>query len=412
MGLPAPSHQTVCTWALRVGLFLLQRRHPRHPDWVFVIDSTLRLGDRKCLVILGARLADLAALDRAPTPRDFVTLDVAVTDHADADFVERRVESVCERVGAPRQIVSDHSGEFTAGVRLVQEDHPGVVATYDISHALCCLLEAELQADPRWLAFLKGCSDCLPRLQQTPGAFLKPPALRTMARYMHVSDHVEWAEKVLGVLDRQDVEVLSEGLGVPQQQALQWLEARLSWLRDYRHDLAQYGQLLRVSEQVQAEVKNNGLSRQTPQVLEDRFAAQMQGGRWQRWWGRLMEYLKVEAERVPQGETWLGSSDVIESLFGQYKNASGRAPFPEIGANVLLLPVLNTELSDELIRTALETVKGADVEQWVQQNIGDSTLAKIHRVMRPPETATPHPKPPHDPTRIEHEAESLSGGVT
>jgi hypothetical protein len=408
LGLAGPSHQTVCTWSLRLGLFLLRRPQPRHPDWVFVIDSTLRLGDRKCLVILGARLADLAGLDSAPTPRDFVTLDVAVTDHADADFVKRHVEAVCERVGVPRQIVSDHSGEFTAGVRLVQESHPGVVATYDISHKLCCLLQAELEADPRWPAFLNGCSACLPRLQQTAGAFLKPPSLRRMARYMHVSGHVEWAQKVLGVLDRQDVGVLAEGLGVPRQQALVWLEARLGWLREYRQDLERYGQLLRVSEQVQALVKNNGLSRQTPRVLEDRFAAGMQGGRWQRWWGHLVGYLKAEAEQVPQGETWLGSSDVIESLFGQYKNATGGAPFPEIGANVLLLPVLNTELSDELVRDALEAVKGPDVERWTAQNIGHSTLAKIHRVLRPPQTATPHDEP-HDPTRIEHEAESSSG---
>jgi hypothetical protein len=407
--LPGPSHQTVCTWALRVGLFLLQRCHPRHPDWVFVIDSTLRLGNRKCLVILGARLVDLAALDGAPTPRDFVTLDVAVTAHCDADFVKRRVQQVCTRVGAPRQIVSDHSGELTSGVGQVQDAHPAVVATYDITHKLCCLLQAELEADPRWLAFLKGCSACLPKLQQTAGAFLKPPPLRTAARYMHVSEHVEWAEKVLGVLDRQDVGVLSEGLGVGRQQALQWLEARLGWLREYRRDLEQYGQLLRVSEQVQAEVKNNGLSRQTPEVVEERFAAEMERGRWQAWWRRLAAYLKAEAQQVPEGEKWLGSSDVIESLFGQYKNASGRAPFPEIGANVLLLPVLTTKLSGELIRAGLETVTGSDVKQWLQQNIGDSTLAKIHAVLRPLEPATPQSEPRHDTTTIEHEAEASSG---
>jgi len=167
-----------------------------------------------------------------------------------------------------------------------------------------------------------------------------------------------------------------------------------------------------VSEQVQAEVKNNGLSRQTPRVLEGRFAAEMEGGRWDGWWGRLVGYLKAEAGQVPQGQVWLGSSDVIESLFGQYKNASGRAPFPEIGGNVLLLPVLTAELTDALIRTALETVKGTDVELWIEQNIGDSTLAKIHAVLRPPEAATPRPEPPHDPTTIEHEAGTSSGGVT
>jgi hypothetical protein len=108
--------------------------------------------------------------------------------------------------------------------------------------------------------------------------------------------------------------------------------------------------------------------------------------------------LKAEAEQVPLGEKWLGSSDVIESLFGQYKYSSGRAPFPQIGANVLLLPVLTSKLSGELIRTALETVKGTDVRERVQENIGDSTLRRIHRVLLPLDSATPGHEAPHDST--------------
>src|SRR5262249_49322539 len=137
----------------------------------------------------------------------------------------------------------------------------------------------------------------------------------------------------------------------------------------------------------------------TPGRIKGRFSAEMEASRWGSWWQRLLGYLEEEVKAVPQAETWLGSSDVIESLFGQYKHASGRAPFPEIGGNVLLLPVLSSELSGELIRTALEAVPGSAVKQWVQENVGDSTLAKIHRVLRPVET-TP---PPHNTTRIEHE---------
>src|SRR5262249_52638418 len=142
--------------------------------------------------------------------------------------------------------------------------------TYDITHKLCCLLEAELEADPVWLAFLKGCSTCLPKLQQTAGAFLMPPSLRTMARYMHVGEHVEWAQKALGVLDRQDAEVLAKDLQLAKQEALAWLEARLGWLRGYREEVGQYGQLLRVAKEIQSEVKNNGLSRPTPGRIKGR----------------------------------------------------------------------------------------------------------------------------------------------
>jgi hypothetical protein len=383
---PGPGHQTVCTWAMRLGLFLLRRDLPRHPDWVFLIDSTLRLGNKKCLVILGARLSVMAGLDGAPATGDFTVLDVAVTVSCDADFVVGRLGQVCQRVGCPRQIVSDHSGEFTKGLPRFQKQHPDVVATYDVTHKMAILLETELEADERWLLFLKGCSGCLPRMQQTAGAFLMPPSLRKMARYMHVADHVEWARKVLGVLDRRDVAVLAKDLGVSSTEALAWLEQRLGWVKGFREDLRVWAALLELNKGVQAEVKNKGLSRQTPEQIQERFGQQVKQGqqaeRWQRWWGRVVGYLKREADQVPEGQRWLASSDTIESLFGRFKNGTKGAPFPEMGANVLLLPVLLTsELPGELIRTAMEQVSGEEVERWVRQNVGDSTLAKIQRVL-------------------------------
>jgi len=380
----SPGHQTVCTWAMRLGLFLLRQVLPHYSDWVFLIDSTLRLGNRKCLVILGARLGVLAGLDQAPTTRHFTVLDVAVTVSCTADFVVERLEQVCQRVGRPRQIVSDHSGEFTAGLPRFQKQHPDVVATHDITHKLAILLESELEADERWQAFLKACSGCLPRMQQTAGAFLLPPSLRRMARYMHVADHVEWAQKVSGVLDRQDVAVLAKDLGVSQAEALAWLEQRLGWAKEFREDLREWSVLLECSKQVQAEVKNKGLSRQTPQQIEGRFGTVLGQGRWRRWWRQVMDYLEEQGRQVPEGERWQASSDAIESLFGCYKNGTKGAPLPEIGANVLLLPVLLTsELSGDLVREAMEQVSGKDVERWTQQNVGDSTLAKIQRVLRP-----------------------------
>lgn len=118
---------------------------------------------------------------------------------------------------------------MTKGVKLFQADHPRVVATYDVTHKLALLVEAELEADPRRADLVKGCSACLPKLQQPAGAFWMPPSLRTMSRYVHVDEHVGWAEKVLGVLDRQDVALLQEGLGGSRQEAVVWLEKRVGW---------------------------------------------------------------------------------------------------------------------------------------------------------------------------------------
>ena len=73
---------------------------------------------------------------------------------------------------------------------------------------------------------------------------------------------------------------------------------------------------------------------------------------------------------MPVRQRYLGSTDVLESLFGKYKDLAEHAPSREITANVLMIPLLVTPLTPELLRQALETVRGQDVEQWLEEHLG------------------------------------------
>jgi hypothetical protein len=46
---------------LRCGLFLLRRDVPPRDDWVWILDCTIRVGQKKCLLILGVSLEQLQA---------------------------------------------------------------------------------------------------------------------------------------------------------------------------------------------------------------------------------------------------------------------------------------------------------------------------------------------------------------
>ena len=78
---------------------------------------------------------------------------------------------------------------------------------------------------------------------------------------------------------------------------------------------------------------------------------------------------------------YLGSSDVLESLFGKYKDLADQAPSREITANVLTIPLLVTPLTPELLRQALETVREQDVEQWLENHLGPSPQRKKRVVL-------------------------------
>jgi hypothetical protein len=384
LGWAVPSHETIRSWVLRLGLFLLRRPLERASDWVFIFDHTTSLGKLDCLLILGVRLGSLSPDAFAPGHRDVVVLDLDVSDKADAGHVRERLEAACQRAGLPEQVVSDHASNLVKAIALLQADHPGVVDTYDVTHQLALLVERQLKADGDWDAFQKGCSQSLWQLQKSAGAFLVPPRQRTKARYMSVQGHVSWASDVLALLGGANRAELARQLGMAEGEAGPWLEGKLGWLRGYSAAVGRYAGMMALVRAVEQEVKTRGLGRQTagrirawlagaclpPEGLAD-FTAGVLG------------YLEREGGKVPQGRQWLGSSDVIESLFGKYKVLSGRAPFSEVGASVLGLAALTVEWTPELISQALGQVSNADVQAWLEEHVGLSTLAKSHKVFAP-----------------------------
>ena len=175
-----------------------------------------------------------------------------------------------------------------------------------------------LEADPRWAEFLRYCTSSLFQLQQSRGAFLTPPGPRSLERYMNVDRHTEWASRMLAVLDMPDKTLVAELLGLDEQEANSFLEEKLGWLRDFRQEVARYQRLVEAVKQTEEEVKNDGLTRRTAARLWQQMPAQLRRDASLREFLRSLKgYLKKEGSKVPVGQSWLGTSDVIESLFGK-----------------------------------------------------------------------------------------------
>ena len=376
--LSLPYHQTVRSWLLRCGLFLLRRDVPPRDDWVWILDCTIRVGQKKCLLILGVSLEQFQARPGALEHHQVVVLDLCVTAHCTGADVEKRLKRLAGRVGVPKQIVSDHGSDLSKGVRLFQAANPVVVDTYDVTHKLACLVKAELEADPRWVEFLRYCTSSLFQLQQSRGAFLTPPGPRSLERYMNVDRHTEWASRMLAVLDMPDKTLVAELLALDEQEATSFLEEKLGWLRDFRQEVARYQRLVEAVKQTEEEVKNDGLTRRTAARLWQQMPAQLRRDASLREFLRSLKgYLEKEGSKVPVGQAWLGTSDVIESRFGKSKCFLEKSPDGEVGASVLALPLLTVDLTAELVHEALLTVSAQDVRSWADEIIGPSNLSKV-----------------------------------
>ncbi|MBV8399839.1 MAG: hypothetical protein JOZ17_14030 [Acetobacteraceae bacterium] len=381
-----PCAETIRLWLLRVGLFLLQRPLPRCSDWVFLVDLTIQLGEHQCRVILGVRLPVLRSKGYSPDPHDVEVLSVAVLTRCNGETVAAHLGPLSNRPGVPVQVVSDHGSDVRAGIRWFPrkqgDHHQRVVATYDITHGLALLLKNQLEPDAHWASFVQACQSTRQQLQRTAGSFLKPPAWRSKARFLNLESHSKWADEMLVLLEGAEVATLAEHLGQGVAEARKWLEEELGWLRAYAREVRAWSYFQRVVQVAEQEIKEAGLSRTSWRRVKDRLDGESPpAGVEKAFRGRVLAFVREEGAQVPARQKYLGSSDVLESLFGKYKDLAAPAPCREITAKVLMIPLLVTSLTADLLRQALETVRAQDVEEWLDEHRGPSPQKKKRAVL-------------------------------
>jgi hypothetical protein len=74
----------------------------------------------------------------------------------------------------------------------------------------------------------------------------------------------------------------------------------------------------------------------------------------------------------------LVSSDIIESLFGNFKHIIERSPLADMNRTVLLIPALCGKLTDTTVTLALKQASQADIKAWEKQHIPYTVRKKRH----------------------------------
>ena len=142
----------------------------------------------------------------------------------------QQLTTAVAHTGVPREILSDGGSDLQAGIAQFQQAHPRTQAIYDIKHKTALVVKHELAEEARWKAFTQQAAQTKQRVQQTPLAFLAPPAQRRKARYMNVDLLIRWGTKVLAYLAQP------RQTGAEQVTAAQ-LVAACGWLQDFRTPL-------------------------------------------------------------------------------------------------------------------------------------------------------------------------------
>lgn len=217
------------------------------------------------------------------------------------------------------------------------------------------------------------------RVQQTALAALAPPRQRRKARYMNVAELVAWGVRVLKYLDEN-------GRQHPEWDA-QRVDQEVGWVRQYRQEVEQWRQWVEVGTITEQFVKAQGLSGGGAPQLQHRLAGVGTLPRTQQLGAELVQFVAEEAAKAKDGERLVGSSEVIESIFGKWKRGEGEQARSGLTGLVLTLGAIVSHTSADVIRKALESVPTKTVLTWCHEKLGKTVQATRRAVFAPSDKA-------------------------
>ena len=377
-----PSFTGIRKWLGRIGIYELSREKEYRNDWIFIVDLTIELGQQKALVVLGVSQEHFSkkvvSEKRGLSHSDVQILGLEIMNSTKGELITDKLEKISERVGIPVQIVADHGSDLARGIKLYQENHPDLIYTHDVTHAMALLLKYQLDSDDRYQSFIKECNSCRQKLQQTDLSFLAPPAQRSQCRYFNVERLTEWANKLLKHSPKTLMPLMPEyDLAMVTDRMID----KLGWLTSYEVELIKWNQMLLLTRNAETQLKQSGINQQSLRhfnqnrpIFSDIAVKSFEQN--------IFNYLTVQSDNFKNSDkfrnedTFLATSDVIESLFGKYKQFSSRCPLKEMGQTILTICLSTMKLTTDLIKEALETTSFLDVENWLTEVFGRSSLSK------------------------------------
>ena len=361
--LPIPHWTTGRLWLLRLGHALLTTALEPSTDWAWLIDHSVQIGQEKCLVILGIRLKDLPEPGQCLRHLDLDLIALVPRKSWTRQEVDEALEAASQRTGVPRVIVDDHGVDVAGGVGFFQERHAETVEVYDAKHKAACLLKGRLEKQPRWQAFQQRLAQTRCAIQQTELAFLVPPGPKPKARFMNLHPSLQWAENVLAVL-REPPAVVRERVS-PER-----LQEKLGWLQEYAADLAEWSEWQQVANVTVEFVNRQGVFRGAAKKLwTELLRCQVHAGS-KTLAKELVVFVAKQASRMRVNERFPGSTEVLESCFGRFKQLEKQQARGGFTSLVLGFGALLAETTTKAIKEAMEHSHTKEVVAWCREHLG------------------------------------------
>jgi len=350
----APSAETCIQWEMKWGLYKLLRPKATATDWIWLADHVVSKGAYKCLVVVGVRMNTLLKRKNLTLCyEDLEPLGIIPMKESNGELMRFEFEHILAECGGipPLAIIKDRGSDLRAGGRKFSEAHPGVINLDDIPHRIARLYEHELREDSAWKEFTKVCANFKREVQLTEYANLSPPNQRAKARYHNIDVLIDWATEqmmLFGELSKDE-------------------QKKMNWLKEYQSELEHWQQLVDIGRVGRDFIRTNGLWSNCYELLEDSLLKMKINSRAERFACDLIDVVEEAGNKIPQGQKVIGSTEILESLFGKHKSIAERGPKPMGRLILTMASRIGEKPTEAVVQQAFEQIKEKDVAAWQYQ---------------------------------------------
>ena len=293
--------------------------------------------------------------------KDCECIGVKISETVNGESIALELKDIFTQAGAPEAIIKDNDYTLQKGVRLWSEKQEIALSVIeDIGHVMANALKDQFEETIAYQRFTSWVNQGAKCLRQTILAFLVPPKLRSKGRFQSISKSGQWSEKMLGILGVKG--------RAKKGSVLAKLRIALPGFSQLKLFLSKFAKTTSVVSDVASILKNKGLDQSSYKQCYQLSETLPKRSKVKR---RLQDWLQqhIEIKKRTSSFPLLVSSDIIESLFGNFKHVIERSPQADMNRTVLLIPALCGNLNDMDIEQAFRQTNHRDLECWEKENI-------------------------------------------
>lgn len=372
----SPSAVSLRNWTLKLGYYVLEKQTKPNSDWIIVLDHSIQFGQEKIFAVFGIEYEAFKKLNRPLKITDLHPLVLKTGTTWNGQNVSEELTKLQTEYGTIRYAVGDYGSDLRKGLRLSSIGH-----VHDLSHMVSLLIEKTYGQWEAYTNLKKEMSQMRSKFIQTNIAAIVPPKQRKKSEYQNFDTLVAWAKKALLLLDTKLKNTKSRSKLESQfsVEVLKRMKKELKWLQAYRGVIDELSKLSNLCRKIEKRFKHKGFSSKTfgyaKKMLKSSGSQRIRAFQ-----SQLLEKLQEQSDLMQGEEKFLCSSDILESTFGAYKNRQSENQMASVTNLMLIMAAFTAEITEDLVREALENVKMTDLENWSKKEIGVS-LAKQRRLL-------------------------------